>query len=229
MKDYINTIFTIRELKEQANAESLRKYDKMIQALSILEEEVETIITNGRVNHYWFQAIIGILSNGELTRGGQGNSQPDLFWGSKRLELKGFTTAEMDKLAPIRTGASKFFAGNSGITALKESDKKLETLKQIVFDSSYHDDYYMLTETCGLDSLSKLEDVRIIFVETSVLVDNLITSCGPHTGSKSNTAPTYHHSWADTSGKKRKKKINWPYLEVDTARLCKVLEVLNDK
>jgi len=221
MKNFINKIFTIGELKENASRQAIKEYDELVFALQIIEKHVEPIITNGRVNHYWFQKAIAILSSGEITVGGQGNSEPDLYWGSKTLELKGFTTDEIDNLKPIRTGASKFFASNGGITALKESDRELSTMKKIVFESSYHDDYYMLTETCGMQSISNLEDVRIIFVETSLLIDNLISECGPHT-------KVYKHKWTDVAGIEKSQKINWPYLRVNTSSLCKTLGVLNE-
>jgi hypothetical protein len=222
MKNFVNKIFTIRELKKHASKEAIRQYNEFVAGLQIMQKYVDTIITNGRVNHYWFQKVIAILSSGEITVGGQGNSEPDLYWGTKTLELKGFTTGEFNNLKPIRTGASKFFASNGGITALKQSDQTLEAMKKIVFDSSYHDDYYMLTETCGMKSITNLEDIRIIFVETSVLTDNLISECGPHTKS-------YDHKWTDGNGKEQKKKINWPYLEVDTSSLCKKLEAINEQ
>ena len=75
----------------------------------------------------------------------------------------------------------------------------------------------MLTETCGIKSISELEDIRIIFIETSVLTANLISNCGPHTGA-------YQHHWKGLTGKEMKKKINWPYLEVDTVGLLESLK-----
>jgi hypothetical protein len=222
MKKFINKITTIAKLKENATEASLKEYRDYMEALRVLERRTPSLITNGRVNHYWIQGVISILSNGEMVPGGQGNSEPDMYKGEERVEIKGFTTTEFETRSPIRVAASKFFASNGGITALKNSDKTLETMKEIVFSSSYSDDYYMLTETCGLKSLDDFEKVRIIFVDSNLLKSSLIEDCGPHCDSQ-------HFSWETPSGKSKTKKINWPYTHVDTSKLVESIGELNGK
>jgi hypothetical protein len=216
MKNYVNTIFTIKDLMNSATPQALKNYKELISGLKIIEKYTNPIITNGRVNHYWFQSILTALSDGQLVEGGQGNSDPDMFWNKKTIEIKGCTTEELDNLAPIRVGASKYFASNGGIKQLKDSDQTLSEMKKIIFKDSYHDDYYMLTETCGLESLSQIENVRIIFVSTEMLIENLISNLGPHT-------QDLHHQWVTPSGLNKKKKINWPFLEVNTKELVRSL------
>jgi hypothetical protein len=212
MQNRINSIFTIKDLVNSATPQALKNYKEYTTALKVVEKYSNPIITNGRINHYWFQSLLEILTSGQLIPGGQGNSSPDLYMGTSCIEVKGFNSKELDGLYPIRVGASKFFASNGGIKQLKECDKQLTTMKNIVFTDSYHDDYYMLTETCGLDSVSQIEDIRIIFVSTSKLVNNLLSNVGPHNGN-------YYHRWIDPDGTERKKKINWPFLEVNTRSL----------
>ena len=217
MQNYVNTIFTIKDLINNATPQVLKNYNKLISGLKIIEEYSNPIITNGRVNHFWFQSILAVLSGNQLTEGGQGNSNPDMFWDKRTIEIKGCTTLELDNLAPIRVGASKYFASNGGIKQLKDSDQTLSEMKKIIFKDSYHDHYYMLTETCGLESLSQIENVRIIFVSTEKLIKNLISNLGPHTQS-------FQHRWVTPSGLNRKKKINWPFLEVNTSTLLENLK-----
>ncbi len=216
MKNRVNTIFTIKDLIDNATPAALKNYHEFMSALKVIEKYTNPIITNGRINHYWFQTLLQILTAGQLVPGGQGNSQPDLFMGNSRVEVKGCTSKELDDLYPIRVGASKFFASNGGIKQLKECDKQLSTMKGIVFADSYHDDYYMLTETCGLDSLAQIEDIRIIFVSTKRLVSNLISNLGPH-------SDNFDYYWTSPKGVKKKKKINWPFLEVNTKALIRSL------
>jgi hypothetical protein len=216
MKNRVNTIFTIKDLIDNATPAALKNYHEFIDALKVIEKYTNPIITNGRINHYWFQTLLQILTAGQLVPGGQGNSQPDLFMGDSRIEVKGCTTPELNDLCPIRVSASKFFASNGGIKQLKECDQKLLTMQNIVFADSYHDDYYMLTETCGLKSVSQIKNIRIVFVSTKKLVDNLIYNLGPHTGN-------FYHHWIDSKGVKKKKKINWPFLEVNTKSLIRSL------
>ena len=224
MKNHINTVFTIADLKANATENAIRKYEEYVDALRVIEKQSPVIIRNGRVNHYWFQEIISILSDGELKAGGQGNSEPDMYWGDRTIEFKGFTTSEFDNRYPIRVAASKYFASNGGITKLKNSDKTLETMKEIVFSDSYSDDYYILSETCGLKSISDLEDVRLVFLEAPILKKFLIEDCGPH-------AKSYDFKWESPDGKSRTKKINWPYLCVDTTKMIEEInsEVLNEQ
>ena len=216
MKNRVNTIFTIKDLVDNATPAVLKKYRKFIDGLKLIEEYANPIITNGRINHYWFQALLEILTAGQLIPGGQGNKDPDLYFGNKRIEVKGFKSKELDEFYPIRVGASKFFASNGGIKQLKECDQMLTTMQNIVFADSYHDDYYMLTETCGLSSVSQIENIRIVFVSTEKLVKNLISNLGPHTGN-------FHHHWINSKGAEKQKKINWPFLEVNTKALMRSL------
>lgn len=216
MKNYVNTIFTIKDLINNATPQALKNYNKLISGLKAIEEFSNPIITNGRVNHFWFQSILAVLSDNQLIEGGQGNKDPDMFWNKKTIEIKGCTTKELNSLAPIRVAASKYFASNGGIKQLKESNQTLSEMKKIIFKDSYHDHYYMLTETCGLESLSEIEDVRIIFVETKILIKNLISNLGPHT-------QNFHHQWETPSGLNRKQKVNWPFLVVNTRELVRSL------
>lgn len=218
MNKFINTTFTLNDLAFGASPTGLNKFNELIRGLEIMEKYCDPLITNGRVNHYWFQSLLEALSDNYLSTGGQGNSSPDMFWGSKRIEIKGCKTKELNGHMPIRVGASKFFASNGGISELKRSDKKLSTMKEIIFRSSYHDDYYMITETCGIKTVSQIGEIRIIFVSAAKLVENLISNLGPHT-------QNFHHKWTDpNTGKPRKKKINWPFLEVNTSTLLENLK-----
>ena len=218
MNKFINTTFTINDLARVASPTALTKFNELIRGLKIVEKYCNPLITNGRVNHYWFQSLLEALSDDQLSSGGQGNSNPDMFWGSKTIELKGCKTTELNGHIPIRVGASKFFATNGGISQLKKSDKKLSTIKDIIFGNCYHDDYYMITETCGLKSVSQIGEIRIVFASTAKLVENLISNLGPHT-------QNFYYKWADpNTGKPRKKKINWPFLEVNTSTLLENLK-----
>jgi len=176
----------------------------------LAKEFIPLLLTNGRYNHLWFQAAISILTGEELTPGGQGNSLPDLFWNQenrKRIEVKGLTTKEFENNSPVRVSASKFFAGNSGKTQIINLGDDWGAIRELIFEASYaNNDYFMLTLTCGVDADEDLENIKILFVETSLLVDNLISERGVH-----------HHT--TTSGKKCKKMIKYPCTHADLESL----------
>ena len=101
MKNRVNTIFTIKDLVDNATPAALKEYREFMTMLESMEKFVNPMITNGRINHYWFQGLLQILTAGQLVPGGQGNSQPDLFMGNSRIEVKGCTSKELDDLPPI--------------------------------------------------------------------------------------------------------------------------------
>jgi hypothetical protein len=213
MKNLINKIFTINDLKDRADDISLENYEEFKAALRIVGRYSPQIISNGRVNHYWIQDLIACLTGGEITPGGQGNSLPDLFWGEEQIEVKGLTNKEFSNNTPTRVSASKFFASNGGITAIKKLGENQKAIKKLVFDASYTDDYYMLTLTCGLDVEADYEDITIMFVSTPLLIENLISNVGDY-------------NYKTPEGKEKSMKIKYPYTCVDLESLKKNLEVV---
>ena len=212
MHKFINKMFTIKQLKQNANAQSLEIYEEFVSALKVVAKHSPQIYENGRVNHYWVQTIISILSNGQIIEGGQGNSHPDLYFGKKRIEVKGFTGKEFLNNSPIRVSASKFFASNGGITEIKKLGKDIEKINALIVNESYTDDYYMLTETCGMSTDKPVEDIKIIFISTGLLIDNLIKTSG-------------NHCFQTELGEPKSKKINYGYTHVNLENLKSCLEV----
>ena len=213
---FINKSFTFQNLVDEFKPSMRSKYTLARVVLKGIQNYFPSIYSNGRVNHYWFQEMLSFVTKGAFVSGGQGNGLPDLWTNinnqlNKRTEVKGMTEAEFLNNKPLRVAASKFFASNGGMTEIK----KLPTTEQIaehVMAASYNDDYYLLSETCGLSK--NLEDVNIILVETKLLKNCLIKEVGSH-------------SYVDASGGKRKMKIDTPAKYVDMQKLKQMVEKYN--
>ena len=85
-----NQIITIGELAKKTGAHKREDFIGVLSAWRVLQKHLPTETENGRMNYGVLQRFICIASNDVLKYGGQGNKNPDFYYGKAWGETKSF-------------------------------------------------------------------------------------------------------------------------------------------
>lgn len=170
-----NFTTTIGRLASQTGGSDREDYQKAIKAWRMLQEVVPTETENGRMSYGIVQQVICMASNGAFTYGGQGNKNPDFYYG----ELWGETKSFKRNQSTAHVAASAFQASNSSVPKHRELLQECpEKAKKFLFEKSYDkNDIYCLTGNGKVgDTILDLEEVELIICQKELLVECLLES-----------------------------------------------------
>jgi len=151
----------------------MRHFDKMVETWNSLSEYYPAFVQSGRSSYIGVQELICRASGNRLKYGGQGNSAPDFWIGSRWGETKSFVPGK----TTAHVAASSFFAKNCKVPehrALLHTNP--DAAKKFLFEHSYDkNDIYCLTGTGENKGISP-RDIELIFVDKDLLVSCLTST-----------------------------------------------------